>query len=147
MHLKSNSPLIPVLKNRNFRLLWSAGAISTTVEMAEVLTLGWLVLQLTGSPWQVALVGVCRTAISLISGAIGDRWDRRRIMLGAETVNTLVVSVVLVVLLTDSLEPWHLLVAAAIRGGARCFDHTCRRAPPSMWWGIATCCQLSPWTT
>jgi MFS family permease len=54
---------------------------------------GWLVLELTNSPWQVSLVGFCRSAPFLVcgfvSGPLTDRFGRRRIILGAQLANFL----------------------------------------------------------
>ena len=130
MHL--NLPIVQILKNRNYRLLWSAGAFSYSGEVAELLVSGWLVLQITGDPLQVALVGVSRTValftFTLIAGAVGDRQDRRHIMLGAYLVNILVLSGILLVLTVGSVEPWHIFLAIAIKGASRSFDNTNRRA-------------------
>ena len=130
MHL--NLPIVQILKNRNYRLLWSAGAFSYSGEVSELLVSGWLVLQITGDPLQVALVGVSRTValftFTLIAGAVGDRQDRRHIMLGAYLVNILVLSGILLVLTVGNVEPWHIFLAIAIKGASRSFDNTNRRA-------------------
>jgi MFS family permease len=132
MTTSSRLPLLDVLRNRNFRFLWGTAVVSATVEMSEILVLSWLVLQLTDSAWYVALVGVCRTgsmfAFSLFSGALGDRFDRRRIMMVIEGINIAVVACIIAILATDLIQPWHLFIAAIIRGGVRSFDNTCRRA-------------------
>ncbi|MBM3925673.1 MAG: MFS transporter [SAR202 cluster bacterium] len=132
MQPSSRLPLLDVLRNRNFRFLWGTGVVSATVEMSEILVLSWLVLQLTDSAWYVALVGVCRTgsmfAFSLFSGALGDRFDRRRIMMVIECINIAVVASIIAILAADFIQPWHLFIAAVIRGGVRSFDNTCRRA-------------------
>ena len=130
MHL--NLPVVHFLKNRNYRLLWSAGAFSYSGEVSELLVAGWLVLQLTGEPLQVALVGVSRTValftFTLIAGAVGDRQDRRHTMLGAYLVNILVLSGMLLVLTLGDVQPWHIFVAIAVKGASRSFDNTNRRA-------------------
>jgi len=101
-------------------------------EYSELLILGWLVLQLTGSPWQIALVGLSRTtstfAFSLIAGVIGDQKDRRSVVMGAQMGSTFVMVGVLIVVTTGIVEPWHLFLSAALRGACRSFEHTCRRA-------------------
>ncbi|MCZ6534869.1 MAG: MFS transporter [Dehalococcoidia bacterium] len=132
MRPRFNSPLLTVLKNRNFRLLWYNGAISNTGELSELLVMGWLVLQLTGSPWQVALVGLSRTvslfAFTLIAGAMGDQKDRRHIILASNATNIMVAAAVLLVLTMGDVQPWHLFLAAAVRGATRSFENTSRRA-------------------
>ena len=78
-------------------------------EYSELLVLGWLVLQLTGSPWQIALVGLSRTtstfAFSLIAGVIGDQKDRRSVVMGAQMGSTFVMVGVLIVVTTGIVEP------------------------------------------
>lgn len=113
-------------------MLWSAGAFSYSGEVSELLVAGWLVLQLTGDPLQVALVGVSRTvalfSFTLIAGAVGDRQDRRRTMIIAYLINVLVIVGLISVLLIGSIQPWHIFIAIAIKGASRSFDQTNRRA-------------------
>ena len=45
------------LKDRNFRLLWPASILASASRFMEATLLAWLVLEMTDSPWQVALVG------------------------------------------------------------------------------------------
>jgi len=130
--MRPRAALPAVLRNPRFRLLWSTGVSSATAEMSEILVLGWLVLQLTGSPWQVALAGLCRTgsmfALSLFAGAVGDRVDRRKVVLASLFLNVLVTSSILALLASEAIQPWHLFVGAVLRGGSRSFDNTSRRA-------------------
>ena len=108
------------------------GTINNSGELAEILVGSWLVYQITGSPWQVALVGLSRTiamcTLSLYAGALGDRLDKRHIMIGAHIVGTLAMGFLLLELTLGSIEPWHIFLASALKGGTRSFDNTSRRA-------------------
>ena len=121
-----------ILRNRNFLLIWNVGTLSTIGEMAEMLVMGWLVLQITGSPMQVAIVGASKTStmfgFALVAGAMGDRWNRRYIMIGAQLLNITIVLALLIVLGTGEIQPWHIFVAAAVRGVSQRFDNASRRA-------------------
>ncbi len=121
-----------VIRNRNFRYLLTNGSISTSGDMSELLVMGWLIHSITGSPWQVALVGLSRTvsmfSFTLLAGAIGDRKDRRHVIMVANFVTFAVIASVLMILLIGSIEPYFLFIAAAIRGACRAFDNTSRRA-------------------
>ena len=132
MRPKSKSPLLNVIRNRNFRYLLTNGSISTSGDMSELLVMGWLIHSITGSPWQVALVGLSRTvsmfSFTLLAGAIGDRKDRRHVIMVANFVTFAVIASVLMILLIGSIEPYFLFIAAAIRGACRAFDNTSRRA-------------------
>ena len=127
-----SNPLFNLLKTRNFQYLWWNGSISSSGDTSELLVMGWLVYQLTGSPWDVALVGLSHTvamfSFTLIAGAIGDRRDRRHIIMAATATNVLIVGGVLLMMALGNIEPLHLFIAAAIRGASRSFDNTSRRA-------------------
>lgn len=100
--------------------------------MSELLLMGWLVLGITGSPWQVALIGLSRTvsmfAFTLIAGAMGDQSNRRNLILASSATNAMLVASVLILLITAQIEPWHIFLVAAIRGATRSIDNTSRRA-------------------
>ena len=132
MHLSMGNSFFSVLKDRNYRYLWTAGTITGSGEMSEILVSSWLVLQITGSPWQVALVGLSRTAtmfsLSLLAGAIGDRLDRRKLMMTANAACFVTALTVLLLLAFGDIQPWHLFAAAGIRGSTRALDNTSRRA-------------------
>jgi len=124
--------LLTVLKNRNYRLLWTTATINNAAEMSEVLVSSWLVLHLTGSPFQVAMVGVSRTVsmigFSLFAGAIGDRFNRKNVLLFSHAISLVAALGVLLILVFGDISPWHLFLAAGIRGTGRAFDNTNRRA-------------------
>ena len=124
--------LLAVLKNRNYRLLWTTATINNAAEMSEVLVSSWLVLHLTGSPFQVAMVGVSRTVsmigFSLFAGAIGDRFNRKNVLLFSHAISLVAALGVLLILVFGDISPWHLFLAAGIRGTGRAFDNTNRRA-------------------
>ena len=132
MQSRPKNPLLNVIRNRNFQYLLTNGSISTSGDMSELLAMGWLIYQITGSPWQVALVGLSRTvsmfSFTLLAGAIGDRKDRRHVIMAANFVTLAVVASVLIVLLFGTVEPYLLFIAAGVRGACRAFDNTSRRA-------------------
>ena len=68
--------------------VWAGSIISGTGDEITLLALPWLVLQLTRSPFQLGIVVALQhlpfLLFTLIAGVYADRWDRRRIMLGAD---------------------------------------------------------------
>ena len=68
--------------------VWAGSVISGTGDEITLLALPWLVLQLTHSPFQLGIVAGVQLLpfllFTLIAGVYADRWDRRRIMLGAD---------------------------------------------------------------
>src|SRR5690348_13260920 len=72
-------------RNRDYMLLWSGQAISSTGTQVSQFAFPLLVLFLTGSPAQAGLIGAARAVpyifLSLPVGALIDRWDRKRVMI------------------------------------------------------------------
>src|SRR5919109_3844911 len=121
-----------ILRQRDFRLLWGAGGISNACRWMEMGVLGWLVLELTNSPWQVALVGAFRSApmlaFGLFSGLIADRMNRRCVMLITQAGNALVTAALLLSLLVEAIQPWQVFVGAFVLGCSTILDMPSRRS-------------------
>jgi MFS family permease len=75
-------------KNRDFRIVLVGQGISALGDAVNVTTMPLLVLALTGSGFQMGIVGVLQRLPDLLfglpAGAYADRWDRRRMMLSAD---------------------------------------------------------------
>lgn len=116
----------------DFRRLALSNFLWWQANLMEQVVLGWLVLELTDSPWQVALAGFARSAPYLISGFISgqviDRVGRRKIILTAQTCNTLIYAAIALLLWLDQLALWHLMVGALAAGTAWSLDWPARRA-------------------
>ena len=77
-----NAARFPAMRHRNFRLFWTGNLISLIGTMAQQTAQGWLVRDLTSSPFLLTLVAACGTAPILIftlpAGVVADRVDKRR---------------------------------------------------------------------
>ena len=120
------------LSNPTFRRLWFAGWVWYVNRMMEMAVLSWLVLQLTDSPSQVALVGVFRMApmflLGLIAGSVSDRFPRKYVMISTQFVNLGVTAGMLAVLVFGQIAPWHAFLATFLTGCAWAVDFSARRA-------------------
>jgi MFS family permease len=123
---------LSILRNRDFLWLWAAGGMSNASRWMETGVLGWLILDLTDSSWHVALVGVSRSApllaFGLFAGLIADRTNRWAVMLGTQAVNAMMTGALLVLLLFDAIQPWHVLLVAFILGCGTILDMPSRRS-------------------
>ena len=100
-------------RHKNFRVLWSVTLVSNLGGLIQAVGAGWMMTTLTSSNVMVALVQAATTLpimmFSLASGALADNFDRRIVMLIAQTL-MLVASVALAAAaLLDILTPWMLL--------------------------------------
>jgi MFS family permease len=86
----------------------------------ESLTHGWVVLQLTNSPVWVGVAagirGVTQSVFSIPLGAVGDRVDRRRILMITQVLGAVAMSGIWMLLVTHTLVLWHMLVLSAFLG-------------------------------
>ena len=84
-------PTLDAFRHRGFQLLWPANFFSYISRWMQMTLLVWLVLEETGSPFLVALVGFFGMIPLLLFGAIGgvlaDRIDRRKLLRSTQLLN------------------------------------------------------------
>lgn len=117
---------------RDFRLLWGATLFHSLAMGMEQVALGWLVLEMTDSPFMVGVSSALRMApfffLGLISGAVADRVDRR-IFLRIVTLGGSITSGLLALLLVMEIATvWHVLALATATGCLWAFTMTVRQA-------------------
>ena len=131
MFRNSSIPVLAVLQSRDFRLLWTARSIHEVSRRMELLVLGYLILSLTDSAFQVGLIAVFlnipRPALALFAGLLADRLDRRRILIWAHATYFALATVILLLLITGSIQPWHVFIVVLVQGAARVTDDPARR--------------------
>lgn len=108
------------LAHRSFRDLWLASQVSNLGSLIQAVGAAWMMGSLTPSHGMVALVQSSNAlpvmAFSLLSGALADNFDRRRIMVSAQ-IFMFAVSVMLAVLAwLGLLTPWLLLAFTFLIG-------------------------------
>jgi MFS family permease len=96
-----------------FRAIWTANLVSNFGSLIQSVGAAWLMTTISGSPQLVALVQASSTIpimlLSLFAGAIADSYDRRLVMLFAQTL-MLVASAALAALdFAGYVAPWNLL--------------------------------------
>ncbi|MEI2807829.1 MFS transporter [Albidovulum sp.] len=110
--MAASATLAP-LRNRTFRELWLASQVSNLGSLIQAVGAAWAMGSLTASHSMVALVQSSNTlpimVFSLVSGALADNFDRRRIMLTAQVFMFAVSVALAVVAWGGGLTPWLLL--------------------------------------
>jgi MFS family permease len=109
---ESISALAP-FRHGIFRAVWGASLVSNFGGLVQGVGAAWMMTTIATSPYQVALVQASTTLpimlFALVAGAIADSFDRRKVMLVAQTF-MLVVSVLLTAFTyLDLITPWTLL--------------------------------------
>lgn len=108
------------LRQRNFRLFWSSQVISLLGTWMQSIGQAWLVLQLTHSAWQLGLVGALQALpillFSLFGGVFADRWPKRYVLLVTQVASTVQALLLWLLILTASIQLWHLYILALLLG-------------------------------
>lgn len=116
------SPPVPLHRNRDFRRLWVGQACSELGSGAAGLAYPLLVLALTGSPIQAGLVGTVRmaagTLFGLPAGALVDRWNRRRVLIGCEALRACAALGLVAAIVGGRASLPLILAVAVVEGGA-----------------------------
>lgn len=124
-------PAFDVLKNGDFRNLWTVKVVNEVSRRMELLALGYLVLRMTDSPFQVGLIAVFlnlpRPFFSLFAGLVADRLDRRRVLIGVHAIYSVISTALLLLLVIGVIEPWHVFIAIFLQGSAKVLDDPSRR--------------------
>ena len=119
-------------RHKSFRLLWPANFFSYISRWMQMTLLSWFVLELTDSPFFVALVGFFGMAPLLLFGAFGgvlaDRLNKRKLLLTSQTINFLASVGMIALLLSGRAEFWHAYVMVFITGLGWAFDMPSRRS-------------------
>ncbi|MEU6862121.1 MFS transporter [Streptomyces sp. NPDC046876] len=123
---------VPLRRNRDFGLLWGGAGLSLLAGRATAVAYPLTVLWVTGSPGDAGLVGTAlllpQLLVQLPGGALVDRWDRRRIMLGAGLGQALIAGAVAALLLSGHVWLWALLAAAFAEGALGVLHQLAERA-------------------
>ena len=105
---------------RDFRLVWLSVLVSSTGDGMFVTALPLMAAVLTRDPRLIAGITIATRlpwlVLALVTGAIADRMDRRRLMIGADLARLLIVGVLALLIVFDAANIWLLYVAAFLVG-------------------------------
>ena len=86
------------LRLRDFALLWTGMAISMVGDGVYVIAIAWQVYEISNRPSALAMVGVAwslpQVLLMLLSGALADRFDRRKLMIAGDAIRFAAISTI-----------------------------------------------------
>ncbi|HEY2596532.1 MAG TPA: MFS transporter [Chloroflexota bacterium] len=115
---------------RNFKIYFASAAAAQTGSWLLRTAQAWLVLDLTGSPAALALVTILQalpvTILTLFAGILIDRTQSRRLLVYVQLVISLQAALMAVLVLTNTIQYWQILVLATVLGVASAVDFPTR---------------------
>ena len=119
-------------QSRGYRFLWSAGLLSNVSRFMQTTLLAWLVLNLTDSPWLVALVGFFGMApmllLGLVGGMLADSVNRQRLLMATQSAGLVASLAMLAVLLAESERYWYAYPVILTNGVGFALEMPSRRS-------------------
>ena len=141
---------LPALQYPDYRSLWMASVCSHSSAWALIVARGALAKTLTGSDLWTGMVTfaamIPSVLVSPFAGYLADRFDRRTVMIGAYLVNLAHNLLLALLVLTGTIEAWHLVLLALLNGSARSTQmpaasallaNTSSSGAPVQWGGLA----------
>jgi len=124
--------LIRALRHRNYRLVFGGQSVSLIGTWITRVATSWLVYRLTGSELLLGIVAFAGQIPLLVlapfGGVLGDRWDRRRILVVTQVLSALQSLALALLVFTDHITVANLIALQVVQGIINSFDTPARQA-------------------
>jgi len=134
-------------RHYNYRLYFFGQVVSISGTWMQSVAQAWFVVQNTHSPLAVGILAVCQFGpyglFGLFGGAIADRLDQRKVLLGTQAAFMVTAALLAGLTLTGHATVWEVYVIAGITGMITVLDNPCGRRSPSRWSDATSC--PTPW--
>src|SRR5436190_9186248 len=114
------SEMFRALRHRNFLLFWSGAFLSNTGTWMQAVAQGWLVLQLSNSPFWLGVDGFMATApglvLTLAGGVFADLVDRRKLLLYSQVIAGCSALTLGILVVTGVVKVWMILGLSFVTG-------------------------------
>jgi predicted MFS family arabinose efflux permease len=109
-----------LLATRRFGTFWFASLLSSLGTWAQQVAEPWLLLTLGASPFLIGLDSFAMNApvwlLTLVGGALADRWDRRRVITVFQSIQMLCPTAIVALIAAGLVRPWMIIVLSVIVG-------------------------------
>ena len=93
--LSSRLSLFEALQYRDYRIFWFGQVVSVMGFQMLIVTVGWLMYDITGSSVQLGLVGLSMAVpaivLNLFGGVVADKVDPKRLIMIVQSLNAVAV--------------------------------------------------------
>ena len=119
-------------QSRPFRFVWCSSLATAGAQWMERVATGWLALEIGGSALGVGVVLAARMLPSLLlgltAGALADRLDRRRMLMGVAAAGGLLTLGLGLLVRSGTLAFWEVVLFAFLSGCVQVSDTPARQA-------------------
>jgi len=119
-------------RNRSFSLIFLTTVFVSLGDMLMDVSSGWLVLDLTNSPFSMGLFWAIRSSPNLLfgmlAGAIADKMDRKKLLIACYSLYTVCGFIFGFLIISGQIQLYHALTLIFIRGTIRAFESPARQS-------------------
>jgi MFS family permease len=119
-------------RQRNYRLFFGGQLVSLVGTWMQQVAQAWLVLQLTHDPVWLGIVAAAQflpvMVLGLFAGVAADALPKRRVLIATQTSMMVLAAILTVLVATDVVQVWMILVLAFLLGIANAIDMPTRQA-------------------
>jgi MFS family permease len=120
------------LRYPDFFWFWSSYFVSNVGAWMQSVAQGWLLFELTDSPFYLGLFSLLRTVMLfcffLLGGLVADRWDRRLVMIWIQVLSLVSAFILALLVSFDAIRVWHIFALGAITSTAWAFEQPVRQS-------------------
>jgi MFS family permease len=127
----------PLRRHAAFMRFWWGRLAGTTANQMLMVAVGWQMYGLTGSAWDLGLVGLLQflpaLALVLVAGHVADRFERRRVLALCMAVQAVIAAVLVLATLQGWADRRLLLALSVAIGAAKAFQMPAQQAIVRCW--------------
>ena len=120
------------LRSRNYAIYLLGMLFSVMGTWIQIIATGWLVYRLTGSAYMLGIITFASQIPSLFitpfAGVFADRLNRKNIIIGTQIAAMCLSLVLAILVLSDSIQVWQIVLLAALSGVVNSVDTPFRHA-------------------
>ncbi|CDO02728.1 enterobactin exporter EntS [Oceanobacillus picturae] len=118
---------VPLMKNRNFILLFLSAFLSSPGYYVYLIGAEWLMLSLSENRFYFGMLflaaSIPRLLLLSFGGVVADRVNKRLILFISDLSRAVLILILILILITDSVTAWHLITLAALFGISDAFSY------------------------
>ena len=123
---------VSALHHRNFALFWFASIFSNSGSWMQNIAQGWLVYNLTNSPFLLGVVAFARAipllVLPLVGGVVADRVPRLKLLKITQMASLVLALVFGVLVTTHLITVWQIISLSFLSGVVSSFDQPTQQA-------------------
>lgn len=124
--------IFPAMEVKNYRYYFVGQLISQIGTWLQIVAQGWLVLQLTKSPFLIGLVAAAATLpsllFSLFGGVLVDRFDKKKLIIITQASSMVLATILGAMTILGTINVWQIIVLSFLLGVVNAVDMPARQA-------------------